>query len=51
MLLPSEQRNLRGLFLDTPDPELFNKQCKAIGALMTLLLNVGDDPEAANLTC
>lgn len=45
MRLPPEMRNLRGLFYDTPDPELFHGQCAAIGALMHLLLNSGRDPD------
>jgi glucosyl-dolichyl phosphate glucuronosyltransferase len=45
MRLPVEMRNLRGLFLDVPDPELFHQQCTAIGALMHLLLDSGGDPD------
>jgi GT2 family glycosyltransferase len=47
MRLPPEMRNIRGLFLDTPDFELFNKQCVAIGSLLSLLLSHGDDPDPA----
>lgn len=47
MRLPLEMRNVRGLFYDTQDPELFEKQCVAIGALMHLLLNSGRDPDPA----
>ncbi|HVB15527.1 MAG TPA: glycosyltransferase [Stellaceae bacterium] len=45
MRLPPEMRNARGLFYDTPDPELFLKQCRALGALMHLLLDSGQDPD------
>lgn len=47
MRLPPEQRSVRGLFVDTADPDLFQKQCAAIGALMHLLLNCADDPDPA----
>lgn len=45
MRLPPEMRNLRGLFFDTPDPELFQKQCAAIGSLIHMLLNCANDPD------
>jgi glucosyl-dolichyl phosphate glucuronosyltransferase len=47
MQVPPEMRGIRGLFLDTPDLELFNKQCVAIGALLSLLLDHGTDPDPA----
>jgi GT2 family glycosyltransferase len=47
MQLPLEMRGPRGLFVDTPDLELFNKQCMAISALLSLLLDHGDDPDPA----
>jgi glycosyltransferase involved in cell wall biosynthesis len=43
--LPPHMRGLRGLFLDTPDPNLFQKQCDAIGALLLLLMASGNDPD------
>jgi GT2 family glycosyltransferase len=48
MLVPPEMRNIRGLFLDTPDLDLFNRQCVAIGALLSLLLDHGNDPDPAS---
>jgi glycosyltransferase involved in cell wall biosynthesis len=43
--LPIEMRGMRGLFLDTPDPEIFYSQCRALEALMHLALNEAEDPE------
>jgi GT2 family glycosyltransferase len=43
--LPVEMRGIRGLFVDTPDPDSFYLQCRALGALMHLTLNHADDPE------
>lgn len=43
--LPIEMRGMRGFFLDTPDPETFYAQCKALEALMHLALNEAEDPE------
>jgi glycosyltransferase involved in cell wall biosynthesis len=43
--LPLEMRGMRGFFLDTPDPEVFFSQCRALEALMHLALNEADDPE------
>ena len=43
--LPVEMRGLRGFFLDTPDPESFYAQCRALEALMHLALNEAEDPE------
>jgi glucosyl-dolichyl phosphate glucuronosyltransferase len=43
--LPVEMRGVRGLFLDTPDPERFQLQCRALEALMHLALNHSTDPE------
>jgi glycosyltransferase involved in cell wall biosynthesis len=45
MQIPPEMRGVRGLFLDTPDPDLFYKQCEALEAVMYLALNDGHDPE------
>ena len=45
--LAPQQRGIRGLFLDTQDPALFQKQCDAIGALLLLLLADGNDPDPA----
>jgi GT2 family glycosyltransferase len=44
--LPPEMRGVRGLFLDTSDPEVFHGQCEALQAAMYLALNEGRDPEA-----
>ena len=43
--LPIEMRGMRGFFLDTPDPEVFYSQCRALEALMHLALNEAEDPE------
>jgi glycosyltransferase involved in cell wall biosynthesis len=43
--LPIEMRGMRGFFLDTPDPEIFYSQCRALEALMHLALNEAEDPE------
>ena len=43
--LPPEMRGVRGLFLDTQDPEVFYKQCEALEAVMYLALSDGRDPE------
>lgn len=43
--LPIEMRGMRGLFLDTPDPEVFIAQCRALEALMHLALDDAEDPE------
>lgn len=43
--LPVQMRGIRGLFLDTPEPDLFQKQCSAIGALLLLLMASGRDPD------
>lgn len=43
--LPPEMRGVRGLFLNTPDPEIFYKQCEALEAVMYLALSDGRDPE------
>ncbi|HEX3429324.1 MAG TPA: glycosyltransferase [Rhizomicrobium sp.] len=43
--LPVEMRGMRGFFLDTPDPETFYAQCRALEALMHLALNEAEDPE------
>jgi GT2 family glycosyltransferase len=42
---PPEMRGLRGLFLDTDDPEVLNRQCQAIGALARLMMFDARDPE------
>jgi glycosyltransferase involved in cell wall biosynthesis len=44
--VPVEMRGVRGLFLNTNDPDLFHAQCGAIEALVTLLTASGRDPEA-----
>jgi glycosyltransferase involved in cell wall biosynthesis len=44
--LPPEMRGIRGLFLDTQDPEIFYKQCEALEAVMYLALSDGRDPES-----
>lgn len=43
--LPNEMRGIRGLFLDTQDPEKFYAQCRALEALVHLALNHAKDPE------
>ena len=43
--LPIEMRGIRGLFLDTPDPETFYEQTLALEAFLFLALNQGKDPE------
>ena len=43
--MPVEMRGVRGLFLDVPNPELYYAQCRAIEALVTLLIGSGRDPE------
>jgi GT2 family glycosyltransferase len=43
--LPIQMRGLRGLFLDVDDPDVFQKQCSAIEALLLLLLASGRDPD------
>jgi len=43
--LPIEMRGVRGLFLDTADPEVFRDQTLALEALLVLALNQGMDPE------
>lgn len=45
--LPPEMRTYRGLFLDTDDPVLFQRQCEAIGSLMRFMLTQGHDLESA----
>jgi glucosyl-dolichyl phosphate glucuronosyltransferase len=42
--LPAEMRGMRGLLLNTQDPDLFQKQCQAIAAAVHLFLNSGRDP-------
>jgi glycosyltransferase involved in cell wall biosynthesis len=44
--LPPEMRGVRGLFLNTQDPDVFYKQCEALEAVMYLALSDGRDPEA-----
>jgi glycosyltransferase involved in cell wall biosynthesis len=43
--LPVEMRGVRGLFLDTPDPDTFYEQTLALEAFLFLALNQGRDPE------
>ncbi|MGD0191526.1 MAG: glycosyltransferase family 2 protein [Rhizomicrobium sp.] len=43
--LPVEMRGVRGLFLDTPDPDTFYDQTLALEAFLFLALNQGRDPE------
>jgi glycosyltransferase involved in cell wall biosynthesis len=43
--LPVEMRGVRGLFLDTPDPDRFYDQTMALEAFLFLALNQGQDPE------
>jgi hypothetical protein len=43
--LPIEMRGVRGLFLDTTDPDIFRDQTLALEALLVLALNQGMDPE------
>jgi GT2 family glycosyltransferase len=43
--MPPEMRGLRGLFVDTDDPNVLQRQCDAISALMALMLHDGRDPE------
>lgn len=43
--MPPEMRNIRGLFFDTDDPDVMNRQCEAIGALAKLMLFDARDPE------
>jgi len=43
--LPVEMRGIRGLFLDTTDPDIFYDQTLALEAVLTLALNYGQDPE------
>jgi GT2 family glycosyltransferase len=43
--LPLEFRSVRGLFLDVEDSNSFYLQCRALGALMHLMLNQARDPE------
>ena len=43
--LPLEFRGVRGLFLDVDDSNSFYLQCRALGALMHLMLNQAKDPE------
>jgi GT2 family glycosyltransferase len=43
--LPLEFRSVRGLFLDVDDSNSFYLQCRALGALMHLMLNQARDPE------
>jgi GT2 family glycosyltransferase len=43
--LPIEMRGVRGLFLDTPDPDTFYDQTLALEAFLVLALNQGRDPE------
>ncbi len=43
--VPVEMRGVRGLFLDTGNPELYYAQCRAIEALVSLLIGSGRDPE------
>jgi glycosyltransferase involved in cell wall biosynthesis len=43
--LPVEMRGVRGLFLDTPDPQTFYDQTLALEAFLFLALNQGRDPE------
>ena len=43
--LPVEMRGIRGLFLDSADPEVFYEQTLALEAVLTLALNYGQDPE------
>jgi glycosyltransferase involved in cell wall biosynthesis len=42
--LSPEMRGMRGLLLNTPDADLFQKQCQAIQAVIHLFLNSGKDP-------
>jgi GT2 family glycosyltransferase len=39
-----ELRTIRGIFYDTRDPDLFQRQCEALKAVMYLALEHGDDP-------
>jgi GT2 family glycosyltransferase len=43
--LPIEMRGVRGLFLDTADPDAFYDQTLALEAFLFLALNQGRDPE------
>lgn len=48
--LAPEQRGLRGLFLDTADPDLFQQQCAALESAVHLALRHGQDPLAEGKT-
>jgi glucosyl-dolichyl phosphate glucuronosyltransferase len=45
--VPPEMRTLRGLFLDTDDPETMQRQCEALNALLSLMMFDARDPELA----
>jgi len=38
------EKERRGLFLDTADPDLFQKQCAALESVLHLALQHGEDP-------
>jgi GT2 family glycosyltransferase len=44
--VPPEMRSIRGLFLDTNDPTVLQRQCDAISALLALMIHDPRDPEA-----
>jgi GT2 family glycosyltransferase len=44
LAMPPEMRTVRGLFLDTADPAVFQKQCDALESVLHLALACGDDP-------
>ena len=45
MSLEPEMRGVRGLFYDTGDAALFERQCRAIGAFVEMLLRAPSDPD------
>jgi hypothetical protein len=45
MSLEPEMRGVRGLFYGTGDATLFEKQCRAVGAFVEMLLSAAADPD------
>jgi GT2 family glycosyltransferase len=44
--VPPQMRNIRGLFLAVEDPDVLQRQCEAISALMKLMMFDARDPES-----
>jgi hypothetical protein len=44
--VPPQMRNIRGLFLDVEEPDVLQRQCEAISALMKLMMFDARDPES-----